>query len=217
MDVNDDNADPGGFWGPREPLKYLVGLDLGQKQDYTALAVLERHGTGRDAVFHCRHLKRYQLGTSYPAIVVDVRSLCLRPPLDNNKPRLAIDATGVGGAVTELFTLARPSLNAAIEPITIHGGEQTTHEHGIHRVPKRELVSHCQAALQTDHLKIAADLAEASVLVTELQNFQVEISQNGFDSYNARSGAHDDLVLAVAMALWLGQRPEWKFTNRLGF
>lgn len=106
--------------------------------------------------------------------------------------------------------------NAAIEAIVIHGGEQTTHEHGIHRVPKRELVSVTQAALQTDHLKIAADLPEANVLVTELQNFQVEISQAGFDSYNARSGSHDDLTLSVSMALWLGQRPEWKF-SRLGF
>lgn len=211
MDVN-DNADPGGFWGPREPLKYLVGLDLGQKQDYTALCVLERHGLGRDAVFHCRHLQRYPLGTSYPNIIIDTRNLCLHPPLANNRPRLAIDGTGVGSAVVELFQYARPALNASISPITIHGGNETTSSGYGFNVPKRELVSVTQAALQTDHLKIAESLSEASTLVTELQNFQVEISQNGFDSYNARSGAHDDLVLAVAMALWLGQRPEWKFS-----
>jgi hypothetical protein len=31
---------------------------------------------------------------------------------------------------------------------------------------------------------------------------RVKISTAGHDSYSAREGAHDDLVLAVAMAVW---------------
>ncbi len=49
--------------------RYTVGLDLGQAKDYTALCVLERHGEAEQAVFHARHLERFPLGTSYPAIV----------------------------------------------------------------------------------------------------------------------------------------------------
>ena len=63
-----------------------------------------------------------------------------------------------------------------------------------------------QVALQTGRLKIAADLAEVGILTQELQNFQVSISESGFDSYEARTGKHDDLVLSLAMALWLAGR-----------
>lgn len=75
-------------------------------------------------------------------------------------------------------------------------------------MPKRELVGTTQAALQTRQLKLSRKLPELGVLTQELQNFQVSISDNGFDSYNARTGAHDDLVLALAMALWLARNPE---------
>ena len=205
--------DAWGNWVAGCPILYLIGLDLGQKQDYTALCLLEKHGSGLEAFYLCRHLHRYPLGTSYPTIVSDVRALCLRAPLDNKCPSLAIDATGCGIPVVEMFTLARPAINASISPITIHGGNETLSAHGMHRVPKRELVSTVQALLQTERLKIAEELPLASVLATELQNFQVEISQSGFDSYNARSGAHDDLVLSLALGLWLGQnQPVWKFS-----
>jgi hypothetical protein len=78
-------------------------------------------------------------------------------------------------------------------------------------VPKRDLAGGIQVALQTSRLKIAAGLPDTQVLVQELQNFRVKISLAGHDSYGAgtgeewRVGAHDDLVLAVAIALWVGE------------
>jgi hypothetical protein len=188
---------------PRLP--YIVGLDLGQSVDPTALAILEKHGGEDDqAVFHCRHLARFALGTSYPSIVKEVIQLCETEPLRTGPTQLAIDQTGVGRPVVDLFL--RASIRAEMHPITIHGGDLVTFEGGAARVPKRELVSVTQACLQTGRLKFAASLPELEVLKHELQNFQVKISESGFDSYNARSGAHDDLVLAVALALWLGAR-----------
>lgn len=190
---------------PRLP--YIVGLDLGQSVDPSALCVLEQHGTKDTALFHCRHLHRYPLGTSYPTIVKDVIQLTETEPLcsSKGKAQLAIDQTGVGRPVVDLFL--RASIRAKITPITITGGDVVTFEGGSARVPKRNLVSVVQACLQTGRLKFAAALEELEVLKHELQNFQVRISDSGFDSYNARSGAHDDLVLAVALALWLGMNP----------
>jgi hypothetical protein len=89
----------------------------------------------------------------------------------------------------------------------ITGGDAVTSEGGITRVPKRELVSIVQVCLQTARLKIAPDLKEAATLTSELQNFQVKITDNAHDTYGAwREGTHDDLVLAVALALWEGVR-----------
>lgn len=195
------------------PPEYVVGLDLGKSQDYTALCVLEMHRMEdeqpKDAMFHCRYLERFKLGTAYPDQVSRVRALCLREPLRSHRPYLAVDQTGVGAAVVDLFR--RAELNADLKPILIHGGNETTNEHGVYHVPKRELVGTCQVALQAGRLKIAAELPEVSVLTQELQNFEVSISQSGFDSYEARTGKHDDLVLALAMALWVAQRRSyWK-------
>jgi hypothetical protein len=51
-------------------------------------------------------------------------------------------------------------------------------------------------------------LPEAATLTQELQHFQMKIAlDTGHDSYGAwREGTHDDLVLALACALWCGER-----------
>ncbi len=185
--------------------KYTLGLDLGQTKDYTALVILERHGEQEKAVFHARHLERVPLGTPYPAIVARVSAMLKQPPLSEGRPRLAVDETGVGAPVVDLFKRAR--LNAALHPIHITAGATVNFDRGVEFVPKRVLVSVVQVALQTDGLKIAEALPEAKTLVRELQDFQVKITEAANDTYGAwREGAHDDLVLAVAMALYVGKK-----------
>jgi hypothetical protein len=199
--------------------RYTVGLDLGQTKDYTALVILERHGEGVQAVFHARHLERFPLGTPYPAIVAAVAGMLKQPPLADFPPRLAVDETGVGAPVVDLFRQAR--LNAVLHPIHITGGATVNYDRGVEYVPKRDLVSVVQVALQTDKLKIAEALPEAGTLVRELQDFQVKITEAANDTYGAwREGAHDDLVLAVALALYVGKKrgelvetPSWSYQS----
>ena len=61
------------------------------------------------------------------------------------------------------------------------------------------------SALHTDELKIAAALSDAEPLQEELKDFQRQVSDAGRATYNARVGAHDDLILAVAIALWFSK------------
>jgi hypothetical protein len=183
---------------------YFVGLDLGQSQDFSAIAVMEMHGlTKATYKFNCVHLQRWQIHTSYPAIVADTVRMMNSRELQQGKmrPVLAVDGTGVGAAVIDLFK--RERMNARLEPIQITGGSEVTKENGTNRVPKRDLVSTVQVYLQNQRLKIASELPEAETLIRELQNFQVKINDNAHDSYGAwREGTHDDLVLAAALALW---------------
>ncbi|CAN5668633.1 hypothetical protein BH20ACI3_BH20ACI3_24460 [soil metagenome] len=122
-----------------------------------------------------------------------------------------------GAAVVDIFKQAE--INAVLRPILIHGGDSVVYEGGCWRVPKRELVGVAQVALQTGRLKIASELPEVGVLTQELQNFQVSISNSGFDSYEARTGKHDDLVLSLAMALWLSgrRRPQENVAYSYGY
>ena len=57
-------------------------------------------------------------------------------------------------------------------------------------------------AADEGRLKILRELAEAETLVRELQDFRCEFTAAGHLTFNARSGKHDDLVLALAIAIW---------------
>lgn len=208
-------------------MRYFLGLDLGQAADYSALSILEALQGGRDDTYNCRHLQRWPLRTPYPQIVSDVAGMVRSPELRAVPPIIvAIDATGVGAPVVDLFRAEfgderkiqlrvipidgrpMPQLSPPVKlcPVQITGGDQVTRDGDLTRVPKRDLVSVAQVALQTERLKIAPALAEAKTLTQELLNFKVKINlETAHDSYGAwREGQHDDLVLAVALALWLG-------------
>lgn len=46
------------------------------------------------------------------------------------------------------------------------------------------------------------------MLINELLSFKVKITPNAHDTYGTwREGVHDDLVLAVALAYWIGENP----------
>lgn len=200
-----------------ETEKYLfIGLDLGQAKDFSALAIIEclrtiTNGGDKDEItqLNCIHLQRWQLRTPYPAIVADVVKMInnLDPFLyPKKKTTLAVDATGVGAPVVDLFK--REQIHAELKPIQIVSGANISEEFGMTRVPKRDLVSVVQVGLQNRTFKIASGLPEAETLSRELQNFTVKITDSANDVYGAwREGTHDDLVLAVALALWCASRP----------
>jgi hypothetical protein len=188
------------------PSRFFVGLDLGQSQDYTALAILERpqlYPGSRPAVYSLRHLQRFERGTSYPAIVKGVRAILARPPLAAAAVYLAVDATGVGRPICDLIRPVFPAMAA----ITITGGRDVTQDWDGFCVPKRDLVGVLQVLLQGRRLKIAKGLPEAENLAHELGSFKVKVNvHSGNETFESwREKDHDDLVLAVALAAWLGE------------
>jgi hypothetical protein len=190
---------------------YFVGLDLGQSQDFTALVVVERaefagewdaatfeHRT--ETAVRLRHLERIPLGTSYPEVVARVGRVMRSPSLAGGRRHLVVDATGVGQPVVEL--LQREELPCQIWPVTITGGAAEGMTKGTHRVPKRDLIVGLQVRLQEGELQIAAGLKEGPTLVRELADMRVQMTVGGREKFGAKSGEHDDLVLAVALACW---------------
>jgi hypothetical protein len=188
-------------------MKYFCGLDLGQLSDPSALAILERIEDGVWLRYECKYLERFPLGTPYPRIVERVGELLTRTPLARNC-RLVIDNSGVGVAVADMFHEAGiPYLG-----LTITGGV------GWHRetarrwhVSKHLLVSTVQKFLSSEALGISRQLPEAALLRTELQNFRVKISKTAQEVYEAREGQHDDLVLALAVGLFVAEHPSHRF------
>lgn len=194
-----------------KPSRWVAALDVGKSQDPSAVAIVEKRACLLEPLtfnadkrsmpwewrFDVRHLERLPLGMPYPEQVEHVRRLLATAPLQ--RATLVVDGTGVGAAVTDLFRAA----GSRVEAVTITAGSEATEPHsGEHRVPKGVLVSRVQSALHTGRLRIAADLANASLLVEELKAFEVGFTSTGNMTFNARSGQHDDLVLSVALAVW---------------
>ncbi len=109
-------------------------MDLGQRQDYTAVAVVERweEAMGFDYVnwaaksarrVSLRHLERVALGTPYGEVAQRVRELTRSPEL-MERCTVVADATGVGGPVMELLRGAE--LGCALVAVTITGSERAT-------------------------------------------------------------------------------------------
>src|SRR5262245_50641959 len=91
----------------RSPSRWIVGVDLGQSSDPTAVCVIEAYGEREDPTepvihrYDVRHLQRLPLGLSYIDVVADVGMLMQRDPLRGAE--LVIDETGVGRAVGDIF------------------------------------------------------------------------------------------------------------------
>lgn len=192
--------------------KNIIGVDLGQAQDYTAICVLEQRQQGIDNKKHIylvRYLERVPLGTPYPHILRKVMQiydrLCVLSSTTNKKPVLVLDVTGVGRPIFDIFTQAKLSPVG----ISIHGGNSVTKDEksNIYNVPKRDLAGVLQVLYQNARIKVSSKLKDAQTLNNELLNFKVKINIGGHDSYEAwRESVHDDLVLAVACAAWYGEK-----------
>lgn len=189
--------------------RYFIGLDLGQATDYTAMAILRQTwtpATGPDApanpiTYEGVYLQRYALGTPYPAIVADVKAKVEKPELQGYV--LCPDLTGVGRPVVDLLRQA----GLTVRPVMITGGSQAHEVEDCSNVPKVELVTNLQVLMQNGALRFAAGLPDIQILVDEMQAFKVKVSAAANELYGAwRDGEHDDLVLAVAMAAWMGER-----------
>jgi hypothetical protein len=206
---------------------FWLGLDLGSLADYAALVVLRRwHALDRytrepeqDSRGQPRYrwdilrIKRWPLKTPYVEVVADVTAMVRRSELPC-WPTLAIDASGVGTPVTELVReglAGHPQCQVWACAITgtIAGlGWRLAAWRHLH-VGKSELVGGLRAALERGSLKVATDdagnpVAGSDVLRRELADFQVRLTPAGGETTGAIGSAHDDVVMALALPLFVG-------------
>lgn len=206
---------------PVPEAEYFLGLDLGQAQDFSALVglkrteSLERSPAGKRR-FHFRTVgvKRWPLRTPYTSIAEDLVDTCSKPPLKGCV--LGIDKTGVGAGVVEIIRLAKP--DAIIKPILITGGNRSIRQGDTWNVPKMELVAAVTSAIESGRLEIPMMNHDAKVMSEELKAFRSKVTAAGNKTAAAdwRSKQHDDLVLAIALAIFLGDQRKREFFMRIG-
>lgn len=187
----------------------IGGLDIGRVKDLTALVLVEKR-PDRYVVRHCRAWRP------------DEDYLDLVPAINGSgASAIAFDATGEGRKVEGLIT-TRAAI--PVYPIACTMGKmpaRQVRERGeVIFVPKAtfargskrgalrpDCLVGCMVGLELSH-RINYPPGEPGVkaLIAERLNYEPrEDEDDGFLTFSARAGFHDDLVSALQLALWLGE------------
>jgi Terminase RNaseH-like domain len=195
--------------------RFYIGLDLGQRRDHSAMAVVERvsrprpYGEPEFVEARVRHVERIPLGATYPEVVEHVAAVTRAPELQG-RCEVVVDATGVGAPVVDLLRAAR--LECEVTAVKITGGEKEngrlSRGGGEFNVPKQDLFAAVQLLIEKGELRIARGLGELGALVEELVDVRRTTKANGRERMGADGhGEHDDLVIALALGCWKARRP----------
>ena len=209
----------------KKPRRWVtIGCDLGQRRDPTAICVTEsqlrptgetrvavRHPDGSQTqrpetvgFFAVRHLERLQLGTSYPEVTARVAEVIgrLEATFPTAHLALVVDQTGVGLPVVEMVREALRGSRCSVTGAVLTGSERMEGSVGRReiRVGKTHLVATLQALLE-QRLIALPETAEGRQLAQELQDFEIRVNENAnLISGAFRTGAHDDLVVALGLS-----------------
>lgn len=104
------------------------------------------------------------------------------------KARVTIDSTGLGDPITQDIRNA----GVAVDPFIFSSRS------------KQDLVEKLRVSIEFANISFP----QIPVLVRELERYEYKINSNGHVGYSAPSGAHDDTVMALALANWgMSQAP----------
>jgi len=150
----------------------LGGLDIGTKQDYSVLTIMDTSGR---VIYMWR-----ERGLEYSAIVDKVVYLCKQ-----YRTELYVEANSIGDAVYEMIKKKYKSVKPFITT-------NTTKENII-----RRLISDI-----SDMSLELPSVSLFEPLYKELHAFQYKYLPSGKISYGAMSGMHDDCVMSLAICNW---------------
>jgi phage FluMu gp28-like protein len=166
---------------------FYVGVDLGQKQDYTIVVLVEKV----KGIIKLRKVKRFPLGTEYQTILDYLKKLEKKFSIRG----LYIDQTGVGEVFVE---------NAKKQGLLNVNGMI------LSQPTKQNLMTNLKQGFQQKQVGIPFDRD----LINELNAETAELTETGKTKFGHRSGTHDDRLWALALAVYAArnQAPKIDFT-----
>jgi len=167
--VVDDNV----LSDPKPNTSYIMGLDLGRKEDFTVITVIDR--TSNEVVYFDRFQK-----LDWPFQKKKVIEAAKR----YNNAQIVIDSNNVGDAMSQ--DLER--LGLFVTPFDLPGGKSQK---------KKELIENLSLFIENKYITIPNN----RTLLDELSAFTWEITPGGRTKYFAPKGLHDDCVMSLAYAV----------------
>lgn len=199
-----------------------VGVDIGQRQDPSAIVVAEcfRRPTGRmvttqyhgdgsftqepetESAFRVHLVESVPLGTSYEAVAERVATVTAGARLKAPGSSLSVRIDQGGNrSFMDLARRALASSDAYIEGVTITATDRLEHDPGELRVGKSYLVNRLEVLFEQERIELPESRPETEALLLELKAFERHRTERAHLIFGARSGAHDDLVIALALAV----------------
>lgn len=157
-------------------LRFLAGLDLAKVEDFTVFTILDHSGNVR----FIDRFNRIDWATQIRRIVGTSERFCT--------PYTACDVTGVGDPIFE--TLRGNGCNLSPYPFT--------------QKSKNALIDNLAMMLERKELTLPTP-QEFPELVDELEAYQYDLGDRGGVKSGAPRGMHDDCVMSLALAAWLGR------------
>lgn len=202
-----DAPDPAPSWA-------ILGVDLGKRTDFSAVALLvpDGHGGYRYPSVNRLPLASGQAGTAHYRTQAGRLASATHRVLDRVGPvTVLVDATGVGQAVIEMVREQLPDdRRVTLIPVVITGGREATHKGGQWNVSKTALLDPLVAALEQEQVTFG-DFPDRHIVRRELLAFKVKPSsvEAGPDRLEAeKQGDHDDTVVACALAMYAARRDQ---------
>ena len=191
---------------------YIISLDPAQLHDYSALAVLECSlDNNNNNIYRLVSLNRKQR-LPYTDIVAWSKKVFENPKFQQgfqqditSPPVFILDVCGVGRAIADMLTAA----GVKSIGIQLTGGETATRDGDTWRVSKSFVVGKFLGAWDEGRVLMPSKASFLNLFRTELLAFRGEMSSQGRARFEAAQGEHDDLIMAVAQAVWWAEsRPK---------
>ncbi len=160
---------------PIEGHTYIFGVDLARTFDRTAIVGFDTHSN------HLVYFKTLH-NESWEQQKMTIMGILKR----YNDAQAVCDATGVGDSFVEQLSNA----GANVYPFKISGNKV-----------KRNLIEKMAMYLENKYITYP-DIED---IKNELNNYEYEVTGSNNITYNASSGNHDDIVIAIALAIQLLQ------------
>jgi len=157
---------------PEPGVAYLMGVDIARHEDFTALCVMDR---AKKKVVYLDRFREMDFHFQRERILTLAKKY--------NNAKIIIDSTGMGDSVAS--ELKR---HAFVEEYPLYSQKA-----------KQQLIDKLIIFISEKVIKIPQNEA----LINELLRYEVKMSQrDNLYKYSAPKGEHDDLVIALALAVW---------------
>jgi phage FluMu gp28-like protein len=161
------------------PGEYYAGVDIGKLEDHSVITVLKREHETLKLVY----LHEFPLGTPYSNVIGHIK----RADQKFGFQKVFIDQTGIGEPILE-----------ELRAQGIHNIEGLT----FTTKTKEELLTCLKIAMEQKRLKMPYNRR----LCTQINEQQYEYSKSGRLIFSHPQGSHDDMLWALALAVWASTR-----------
>jgi len=159
---------------------FLVGVDLGKKQDHSAVAVLRKDEDALRLVL----MKQFKLGTPYVSVIGYIKLLCDKL---RHVVKICVDQTGSEYFVEDLEKI----VGAQVEGVMLS------------QPKKQEVMGVLKSLMQEKKLLIPYN----PLLHAELNVERFELTKTGQMVFSHPQGTNDDRLWALALAAYASRGP----------